>query len=155
MAATGLCSINSWGACSAQRICVGDSGFSVGSRTFDSVIYFSPQVVIQFIHRLGAVAVLIWSIRTVWLVFKSYRSSKHFVRPAIFLMALVLVQILVGGWTVLSKTAVPIATAHVAIGALIIATSVVLCLRAYRYLEVSRTAHDAAPAAVLRGYKTS
>ena len=118
-------------------------------------LFFSAQVMIQFIHRLGALAVLIWSIHTVWRVFKSYRSSKHFVRPAIFLMALVLIQIVVGGWTVLSQTAVPIATAHVAVGALILATSVVLCLRAYRYLEVSRTVHNAAPARILQEYKTS
>jgi cytochrome c oxidase assembly protein subunit 15 len=113
--------------------------------------FTSPQIAIQFIHRLGAVAILIWSIYTARFVFKNYRESRYFVRPAIFLISLVCLQILVGGWTVLSKTAVPVATAHVAIGALTLATSVVLCIRSFRHLEVANTAN----AIAVPGYKAS
>jgi cytochrome c oxidase assembly protein subunit 15 len=104
--------------------------------------FTSNEVIIHYIHRLGAVAILIWSIVTVRFVFKNYKDARYFVRPAILLIALVLLQLGVGGWTVLSKTAIPVATAHVAIGALILATSVVLCIRSFRHLEVPRGATE-------------
>jgi cytochrome c oxidase assembly protein subunit 15 len=99
--------------------------------------FTTSEIAIHFLHRIGAVLVLIWSFVTGWLVFKNYRNESRFTRPTILLILLVLAQIGIGGWTVLSKTAIPIATAHVAVGALILATTVVLVLRSFRYLEIS------------------
>jgi len=99
--------------------------------------FTTSEIAIHFLHRIGAVLVLIWSFVTGWLVFKNYRNESRFTRPTILLILLVLAQIEIGGWTVLSKTAIPIATAHVAVGALILATTVVLVLRSFRYLEIS------------------
>jgi heme a synthase len=99
--------------------------------------FTTSEIAIHFLHRIGAVLVLIWSFVTGWLVFKNYRNESRFTRPTILLILLVLAQIGIGGWTVLSKTATPIATAHVAVGALILATTVVLVLRSFRYLEIS------------------
>jgi cytochrome c oxidase assembly protein subunit 15 len=115
--------------------------------------FTSTQIVIHFLHRIGAVIVLIWTIITAGLVFRNYRNRSQFIRPTIFLMILVLAQIGIGGWTVLSKTDVPVATAHVAVGALILATSVVLVLRAFRYLETSVSASEG-EAKLIPGYKT-
>jgi heme a synthase len=99
--------------------------------------FTTSQVAIHFFHRIGAVLVFIWTIVTARSVFAKYRNESKFMRPTILLIILVLAQIGIGGWTVLSKTAVPIATAHVAVGALILATTVVLVLRSFRYLEIS------------------
>ncbi|HSE43509.1 MAG TPA: COX15/CtaA family protein, partial [Acidobacteriota bacterium] len=117
--------------------------------------FTSREVLIHYIHRLGAVAIFIWSIVTVRFVFKNYRESKFFVRPAILLITLVFLQIAVGGWTVLSKTAIPVATAHVAIGALILATSIVLYIRSYRHLQVARSVADLNRVPAVTGLKTS
>jgi heme A synthase len=54
------------------------------------------------------------------------------VRPAILLAGLVAAQIILGAWTVLSARDVAVNTAHVATGALVWVTAVVLALRAHR-----------------------
>lgn len=99
--------------------------------------FTTSEIVIHFLHRIGALLVLIWTFITARLVFANYRNESRFIRPTILLIFLVLAQIGIGGWTVLSKTAIPVATAHVAVGALILATTVVLVLRSLRYFEVS------------------
>ncbi len=53
-------------------------------------------------------------------------------RPALLAVALVAVQISLGGLTVLSRRAVSINTAHVVVGALLLATSLVMTLRSWR-----------------------
>jgi cytochrome c oxidase assembly protein subunit 15 len=99
--------------------------------------FTTSEIAIHFLHRIGAVLVLIWTFVTARLVFGNYRNNSSFMRPTILLIILVLAQIGIGGWTVLSKTAVPVATAHVAVGALILATTVVLLLRSFRYFAIS------------------
>jgi heme a synthase len=99
--------------------------------------FTTSEIAIHFLHRIGAMLVLIWTIVTASVVFGNYRNNPRFARPTILLIILVFTQIGIGGWTVLSKTAVPIATAHVAVGALILATTVVLVLRSFRYLAIS------------------
>ena len=99
--------------------------------------FTTSEIAIHFLHRIGAVLVLIWTFVTARLVFGNYRNNSSFMRPTILLIILVLEQIGIGGWTVLSKTAVPVATAHVAVGALILATTVVLLLRSFRYFAIS------------------
>jgi heme a synthase len=114
--------------------------------------FTTPEITIHFLHRIGAMLVLIWTIVTTSMVFKNYRDNSRFMRPTILLILLVLLQIGIGGWTVLSKTAVPIATAHVAVGALILATTVVLVLRSFRYLAISPAVQFSAKQ--IPGYKT-
>jgi heme a synthase len=99
--------------------------------------FTTSEIAIHFLHRIGAMLVLIWMFVTASMVFKNYRNNPKFMRPTILLMILVLIQIGIGGWTVLSKTAVPVATAHVAVGALILATTIVLVLRSFRYFAIS------------------
>jgi len=114
--------------------------------------FTTPEIAIHFLHRIGAIMVLIWTIVTASLVFRNYSNNSKFKRPTILLIILVLIQIGIGGWTVLSKTAVPVATAHVAVGALILATTVVLVLRSFRYLAISPVVQFRAKQ--IPGYKT-
>jgi cytochrome c oxidase assembly protein subunit 15 len=102
-------------------------------------VFSTPEIAIHFAHRVNALIVLAM-ITTTWVsVFRFFRSQPKLMRPATLLFGLVLVQIVLGAFTVWTATAVPVATAHVAVGALVLATSLVLTLRGYRYRSVLRS----------------
>lgn len=96
---------------------------------------FTPEIAIHFTHRMWALVVFAMVSTTLITVLSKMKRESRFVVPAVVLFLLVICQIALGGYTVLTRTAVPVATAHVAVGALILATSVVLTLRGYRHLE--------------------
>jgi len=91
-------------------------------------------VVFHFIHRLGAVVVtlcLAWLIARIWI---RHGQDPRFRRPAALMVILVVTQILLGGTIVWTSRAVLPATAHVATGALLLATSWFLTLRVHLHL---------------------
>lgn len=92
----------------------------------------SFPVALHFAHRAGAVVVTLLVAVVLWRVARSHGSEGALMRPAALLAGLVIVQIALGGWTILSFKTPWIATAHLACGALVFATSVVLLLRAAR-----------------------
>ncbi len=102
-------------------------------------------VAVAFAHRVWALVVLaliVWaSARTG----RAHRDNKSVLRPSMILATLVLVQILLGASIVWTGRAVPVATAHVAVGAALLATSLVFAIRAARAHGVACTA----PAGVL------
>ena len=109
----------------------------------------STAVVIHFAHRLGAVVVTLcvgWSVTR---VLRHYRSEAWLLRPALLLAGLVLVQLTLGALTIWTRRAVLPMTAHVAVGAAVLATSVVLMLRAARL--VAAPAHVSGQDSRLRG----
>jgi heme A synthase len=55
----------------------------------------------------------------------------------VLLALLVLAQIALGGWVILSHKAAWVTTAHLGTGALLFATSLVLALRARRHLALA------------------
>jgi cytochrome c oxidase assembly protein subunit 15 len=91
------------------------------------------RVAIHFAHRLGAVAVLVAITRLLWTCVAS--RQRRFVALGSALFALVLAQVTLGAFTVLSGKAVLPTTAHVATGAAILAGSFLIALRAWRTLE--------------------
>jgi cytochrome c oxidase assembly protein subunit 15 len=91
-------------------------------------------VVIHFAHRIGAVLVAFAILATGARAWRSRRRHADLVAPATLLALLVAVQIALGGWTVLSGREPRVNTAHVVTGALVLATSLVLSLRAHRGL---------------------
>jgi cytochrome c oxidase assembly protein subunit 15 len=95
---------------------------------------FDTGIAIHYAHRIGALAVTIVIVGTVWRVFRAHGNQGALVGPAATLAGLLPIQILLGGITVLSMKAVTPTTAHVAVGALILGISVVLALRAARLL---------------------
>jgi cytochrome c oxidase assembly protein subunit 15 len=90
------------------------------------------QVIIHMLHRLWAVAVaslvVILALR-----FRSVSNPAHYL-VARLMVLLVVVQVGLGAWTVLSRRAVEIATAHVAVGALLLVLSVLLTLMTLRVI---------------------
>jgi len=104
------------------------------------------QIWLQWWHRLiGAVIGL--TILGFWfLVRRESMSSTLLRRLSNVWLGLVILQITLGGWTILSNKAADIATAHVAFGAITFAVGVMICallLRARQLVQPSRPSLDA------------
>jgi cytochrome c oxidase assembly protein subunit 15 len=102
--------------------------------------HWDPQIAIHFSHRVGALAVVLGAFSTSSYVWYHLRTRRELTRPAALLVALVFVQVALGGLTVLSRRNVGINSLHVVCGALVLTTSLVLTLRSWRrmFAEVRR-----------------
>ena len=87
---------------------------------------------VHFAHRVGALAVTAIVMATAGHLLFRHPARRELTRPALLLAALVVVQVGLGAWTVLSGRQVAVNTAHVAVGAATFAASVVLALRVHR-----------------------
>jgi cytochrome c oxidase assembly protein subunit 15 len=90
------------------------------------------QIHIHFVHRIGALIVLI---ATWWLavsVVRRHGNQPALLRPATLLLVLILAQFVLGALTVLMRKPADVATAHVAVGALALVTSFTIFMRACR-----------------------
>jgi cytochrome c oxidase assembly protein subunit 15 len=89
------------------------------------------QVWLAFAHRLGATAV---SVAVVWLAVRILRRHRltGMSLPAWALLALLVTQFTLGVLTVLMQKPADIASAHVAVGALVMATTFLIGVRAMR-----------------------
>jgi len=86
----------------------------------------SFPIAIHFAHRLGALAVAACAAGCVIQAFRSRRPGLE--KTALLLGGLVAVQIALGALSVLSRKAVAVTTAHVATGALLLATALTFTL---------------------------
>jgi cytochrome c oxidase assembly protein subunit 15 len=92
----------------------------------------SGAVAIHFAHRVCALVLAIFLVAEAWRILRRHGDRPELRRPAALLMALLVLQITLGGLTVLTAKDVIVNTAHLATGALIFATTVVLALRVHR-----------------------
>lgn len=123
-------------AINAQRVVSGEVPTTIG------------HIHLQMLHRLMAVVIFIVVIVYAWLARGAAMGVRLASRWWVFLL---LIQICLGGWTVLSNKAADITTAHVAVGALALFLGVIQCflLAAFspRAAELRReTAHASEPA---------
>ncbi len=93
---------------------------------------WDASIAIHFAHRVGAVVAVLVVAAVAARVLKRHRDRGELVRPAVLLIAIVGIQVTLGAWTVWSERQVAINTAHVATGAVLLVTSVVLGLRVHR-----------------------
>ena len=93
---------------------------------------WTPQIAIHFAHRAGALVVALAIAATAGHVLYHHGNRRELCRPAMLLVCLVLAQITLGAYIIWSRKDVGINTAHVITGALTLATSLVLTLRAHR-----------------------
>ena len=107
---------------------------------------WNAGVAIHFAHRVGALVVTILVLATVAHVFYRHQRDAELVRPSALLLGCVGVQIALGAFVVLSALQPMINTAHVATGALVLGTSVVLTFRTFRerFGEARQTSRRAA-----------
>ena len=87
------------------------------------------SITIHFLHRLGGIVTALAIFAALSHLLTHHRTRRDLIRPTCFLALLVVMQIGLGGWTVMSQRAPLINTAHVVTGALVLATALVLGLR--------------------------
>ena len=98
--------------------------------------FTSDKVVIHFAHRMGAVIVAAMIVWTFSRIARFYSDYRLLYRPAMTMLVLVCIQLTLGALTVWTAKAVTPTTAHVATGALVLGTSLLLTLRAYGMVVV-------------------
>jgi cytochrome c oxidase assembly protein subunit 15 len=94
---------------------------------------WTDQVAIHFAHRVGALVVTIFVLLTAANIWRVHPDRPELVRPAWLLVVLVAAQIALGGLVILTGRQPVINTLHVATGAAVLGTTVVLALRAWRH----------------------
>jgi heme a synthase len=109
-----------------------------------------PGVPIHFLHRLGAVAVTLMVASSLAYVRNRHRHGARLLRPALLAAALVVLQVSLGALIIWTGRAVVPTTVHVACGAALLATTVVLAMRAWRLTQGAEQ-----PAAFLAGERVA
>jgi cytochrome c oxidase assembly protein subunit 15 len=100
------------------------------------------QVLVHFLHRLGALTVACFVLLWAGYVFKRYNKLRG---SAWLLLALTAAQISLGASIIWTRKSVPITIAHVATGALLLGGSVVLALWTWRLMPESKAASFGLP----------
>src|SRR5947208_287193 len=90
----------------------------------------TPYIAIHFAHRVGALVVALAVAATVTHVLRTQRTELG--RPALLAATLVIVQVGLGASVIWTRRAVVPTTAHLAVGAALLATCVALTLHAVR-----------------------
>ena len=93
---------------------------------------WTGAIAIHYAHRVGAVIVAALILAVAGHVTYWHRRRGELRRPALLLVVLVLCQLTLGALTVLSGKQYVINSLHVVTGAMVLGTSLVLTLRAYR-----------------------
>lgn len=102
-------------------------------------------ITVHYLHRVGGVVTALIVFATAGHLARHHSHRRDLLRPAGLLTVLVLIQIGLGGWTVLSGRAPVINTAHVATGAMLLGTSLLLGLRINRHKFPDRAATGPGP----------
>jgi cytochrome c oxidase assembly protein subunit 15 len=93
---------------------------------------WTPQIAIHYAHRVGALMATLAIAATAGHVWYHHPRRLELARPAGILVCLVLTQVTLGAYVIWSEKNIAINTAHVVVGALTLATSLVLTLRSHR-----------------------
>jgi heme a synthase len=96
------------------------------------------QIWLQMAHRLLALLIAIAIITFCLRVWRDARRVPGISQLSIFWVALVVCQIALGAWTIWSNKAADVATAHVAVGAVMLCFGVSISASCWRILAVSR-----------------
>jgi len=96
------------------------------------------QIWLQMAHRLLALLIAIAIIAFCLRVWRDARRVPALSGLSIFWVALVVCQIALGAWTIWSNKAADVATAHVAVGAVMLSFGVSISASCWRILAVSR-----------------
>ena len=115
--------------------------------------HWNIGIAVHFAHRVGALIVTLLIISTTGHVFYNYKNNAELRRPAVLLLLLLGVQVTLGAYVIWTSKQFIINSAHVASGAMVLGTSLVLTLRAHRdrfsIEKRSKTYKEQSPAGVL------
>jgi cytochrome c oxidase assembly protein subunit 15 len=98
------------------------------------------QIELQMAHRIVAVLILVGVALCVRFALRHFSRRSPLTKLAFLWLGLIVAQICLGAATVLSNKAADVATAHVLLGALSLATGATLCIISSRSLEPVRAA---------------
>jgi cytochrome c oxidase assembly protein subunit 15 len=94
--------------------------------------HWSGAIAIHFAHRVGALVVTMCLLALFAHIRSHYKEHTELTRPATLIVALVAMQVTLGALTVLSRRDPLTNSFHVLCGALVLTTSLVITLRAWR-----------------------
>jgi heme A synthase len=94
--------------------------------------HWSTGIALHFVHRIGAAVTACAAMMTAVDVRRRYHDSAELAVPARLLVMLVLLQITLGASVVVSKLSPWVSSIHVVVGALVLATSLVIALRSWQ-----------------------
>jgi cytochrome c oxidase assembly protein subunit 15 len=103
------------------------------------------QVWLHFGHRVGALLVSVVATGVIVVVARRHAAQRELLRPAILLAGLLLAQVTLGVMTVLLKKPADIASAHVAVGALVLLAAFTIAARAARLYGVRAVVRSRSP----------
>jgi cytochrome c oxidase assembly protein subunit 15 len=92
------------------------------------------QVQLQMVHRVMAAIIFVAVLVCAWKLVRRSGLRSGVSKFALAWFGLILIQVGLGAWTVLSHKAADIATAHVLVGVLSLATGAMLCIFTFRSL---------------------
>ena len=93
---------------------------------------WTGPIAVHFAHRVGALVVTVSVLMTAAYIHRVHGERQELVRPAWLLVLLVSIQVSLGALVILTGRQPVINTLHVAIGASVLGTTMVLALRAFR-----------------------
>ncbi|MEE9165843.1 MAG: heme o synthase [Candidatus Neomarinimicrobiota bacterium] len=96
------------------------------------------QVVLHFVHRVGAVMVMSGIAGTSFLVFRHERTNRNVLLLTLCFDSLLIVQLLLAGFVIWTAKSPLVTTFHVWVGALMLGTSVLMSLKSYRLVHGSQ-----------------
>ena len=91
------------------------------------------QIELQMVHRIIAILILCAVAFCAWQAWRKLSIRNSIAKLAVFWLGLILCQVVLGATTILSDKAADIATAHVLVGALSLATGTLLSIIAARF----------------------
>jgi cytochrome c oxidase assembly protein subunit 15 len=94
--------------------------------------FWSFAIAIHFAHRLGALTIAFVALFNLGYIWTRYSNRPELTRPVSLLILIVATQVSLGALVVLTGKQPIVNTLHVATGALVLVTSLVLTLRSYR-----------------------
>jgi heme a synthase len=95
------------------------------------------QIWLHFAHRIGAIIVSCTLLTLIGVIHAKFRQRKDLVRPASILGLLLIVQLTLGLLTVYLLKPADVASSHVAVGALVLATTFFIAVRAIRLYSLA------------------
>jgi cytochrome c oxidase assembly protein subunit 15 len=104
----------------------------------------TPFITVHFAHRVGALVVATLVVTTVTTTLRHHRGEARLRRPALLALLLLCLQVTLGALVIWTRRAVFPTTLHLSIGAALLATCLVLALRASRLRAHARPAVQAA-----------
>ena len=94
--------------------------------------HWNAAIAIHFTHRIGALAVTVIAAATSGHIWRHHTDRIELGQPALLILILIVIQITLGGLTVLSGRQPWINSLHVVMGALVLTTSLVITLRSWK-----------------------